>query len=130
MWLCPFFQLNVVNYTVVVIVLILNNIAFLEKKKRFWRYWPKTNGLPDISSTKMNLFGISKKLQYWICYHCKPYASPSRAREGRGRGLVNKKSKVFHWLSHCQEREESFLFDQTWPSSQGMRSPLSGVPCS
>lgn len=33
MWLCPFFQLNVVNYTVVVIVLILNNIAFLEKKK-------------------------------------------------------------------------------------------------
>ena len=44
--------------------------------------WPKTNRLPVISPGKMGLLGISKKLQFGVCNHGKPYASLRMTREG------------------------------------------------
>ena len=67
-----------------------------------WR-WPKTNRLPDISPAKMGLFWISRGLQFGVCDHDKPRASPNKAREGDhlyrrekelGRATVNKESKA------------------------------------
>ena len=61
--------------------------------------WPETNRLPDISPVKMGLFKISRELQFWVCNHNEPYASPQTAREGGcfyrgekevGRDVVNR----------------------------------------
>ena len=37
--------------------------------------------LPDISPAKVGLFGISRKLQFKVCNHGKPHASPCKASE-------------------------------------------------
>ena len=72
---------------------------------------PKTNWVLGFSSTKMDLFGISRGLQFWNLQlwwaMCKFVLM---VREGdhfyRGekeaeRVLVNRESITFHWLSLC-----------------------------
>ena len=84
-----------------------------------WTRWLETNRWPDISSTKMGLFGINRELQFRVCSHGEPCTSPHTAREGEhfykgkkevGRALVNKQALGFHWESPCQERRWIFLF--------------------
>ena len=75
------------------------------------------NRLPDISPEKMDLFGISTKLQFGVFSCGRPCASLSRAREKLfyrgerevGRAVVNQESVAFHWLNPCQERRVIFL---------------------
>ena len=66
----------------------------------------------DISSAKMGLFGISGELQFRVCNHGKPCASPHMAREGEhfqreekevGKDVV-KQCMALNWQSPCQER--------------------------
>ena len=47
-----------------------------------WTRWLETNRWPDISSTKMGLFGINRELQFRVCSHGEPCTSPHTAREG------------------------------------------------
>ena len=51
--------------------------------------------LPVISSTKMGLFEISRELQFTVCHHGEPHASPHMAREAGGRGTVGHRVHVF-----------------------------------
>ena len=63
--MCDFFSdLAIGNYKV-----------FLDLKHR----------LPDISPAKMGLFRISKELQFGICNHGEPHASPHTAKEEKGK---------------------------------------------
>ena len=45
--------------------------------------WPETNTLPAISPAKMDLFGISRKLQFRICKFRERQRIPQTAREGK-----------------------------------------------
>ena len=67
----------------------------------------------------MDLFWISRELQFKICNHGGPHASPHTIREGEhiyreekeaGRDAVNKEFMAFCWLSPCQERRGVFCF--------------------
>ena len=69
-------------------------------------------------SAKMGLSWVSRELQFGVCNHGEPHASPQMAREGalfyRGekkarRARVNIEFMGFHWLSSCQERGGVFL---------------------
>ena len=78
-----------------------------------WYCWPEINRLPDTSPAKLDLFRISRELQFRVCNHGKSRASSCKARKGEhvyreekevGMALVNKESVAFHWLSPSQER--------------------------
>ena len=94
--------------------------------------WPKTNRLPVISPAKMGLFGISRELQFRVCNHGEPHASPHVAREGGGKGsweaVINKESLCFNWLSSCQDWEDSFFFLLGSAIVAGCGSSLSDLP--
>ena len=64
----------------------------------------------------MGLFRISRKLQFRVCYHCKPHASSPNSKgmrmlmqrgKGSWEGCSNRESIAFHWLSPCQQRSFS-----------------------
>ena len=64
----------------------------------------------DICSAKMGLFGISGELQFRVCNHGKPCASPHMAREGENlhreekEGCSKTECMALNWQSPCQER--------------------------
>ena len=62
----------------------------MKKKKKTIRYF----------SRKMSLFGISKGLQFGVCNHGKPHASPHRTREKKRKlgGLLQTDVYIcLHW---------------------------------
>ena len=83
-------------------------------------YWPKIKGLSDISPARMDLFKISRWLQFRIYKHIESQACPHMIREEvafirwqrklGGKAAVNNETMTFQWLSSCQERKQVFLF--------------------
>lgn len=69
--------------------------------------WYETNRLPVISPAKMNLFGITRELQFRVCTYGEPCAIPCRAREGAslikgrrtlGGRAVERKNEKSQWF--------------------------------
>ena len=94
--------------------------------------WPSRNRLPDISSAKIGLFGISKKI---ACPRLQPWWAPCKSpSEGRwtlslkeeevGKATVNRESLAFHWQSFCQERKSFPSFFWAQLLSQAWELPL------
>ena len=99
--------------------------------KVFTHCCPKINQLPGISTARMSLFVISRELQFGVCNHGEPHASPWIAREEhRGKKEVWRavaESRAFHWLKPSAKKEgESFSFQMGSAILAGHESACSG----
>ena len=72
--------------------------------------------IPDISPAKMGLFEMSRELQFGLCNHGKPHASPHKAREEHFyreekefRMATVNRVHGFSLAETCQERRGIFL---------------------
>ena len=92
--------------------------------------------LLDISPTKMGLFRTSRELQFKVCNHGEPYASPHMTREGEGfyrgkkeggRDLVNR-VHGFLLAESLPGRKKTFFLLLAQLLSQGMITPPAGLP--
>ena len=97
--------------------------------------WPEINRLPDISPTKMDLFKVSRELQFEVCNHCEPHKS-SCTRKGKHFYRGERKSR-----GYSQKRVCGFSLAESLPGkkrsassscwaliwSQVMRVPPSGL---
>ena len=77
--------------------------------------WPKTSILPDISSAKMGLFGISRGLQFGICNHMQ---SPSW--QGKENTFIGCKRI---WEGCSKQRVHSFSLAESLPGKKRSLSP-------
>ena len=82
----------------------------------------KHTRLPNISSAKMGLFGISKELQFRVCNHSKPSLSPHRARED----LFLKRGNEC-WEGCCKQRTSDFSLAESLPRRLFFPLPGSAV---
>ena len=94
------------------------------------------NRLPSISPAKMGLFKINTELQFEVCNHGKPHASPRTAREECFHG-----EKKEFGEGYRKRTVHGFSLAESWPgkkrllssscraplSPKGMRAPPSGL---
>lgn len=87
--------------------------------------------LPVVSPARMGLFGINRELQFGVCNHGEPCASPQQKLRGKlfftgeeefGRPAVNKSPRLFIGRAAARREEGAVL------SLQGMGAPPSDLP--